>query len=114
MSGKTNLTFKNIPVDIKLTFALRYKLISAGVNYSDGLITSSTPIEDFCKCWSILLNQDYDPKDTEKFLSSFNMLELVNPYYISVLSRDGVIANNETTSDTSEDPKEKKENPKKK
>ena len=102
MSGKNTLTFNNNPVDIKLTFANRYKLISAGLNYADGLITSSTPIESFCKCWSILLNQDYDPANTEGFLSSFNMLELVNPYYIAVLYRDGVISSSDETDKESE------------
>lgn len=102
MSGKNTLTFNNNPVDIKLTFANRYKLISAGLNYADGLITSSTPIESFCKCWSILLNQDYDPANTEGFLSSFNMLELVNPYYIAVLYRDGVISSSDEADKESE------------
>ena len=102
MSGKNTLTFNNNPVDIKLTFANRYKLISAGLNYADGLITSSTPIESFCKCWSILLNQDYDPANTEGFLSSFNMLELVNPYYIAVLYRDGVISSSPDEADKEE------------
>lgn len=103
MSGKNTLTFNNNPIDIKLTFANRYKLISVGLNYADGLITSSTPMESFCKCWSILLNQDYDPANTEGFLSSFNMLELVNPYYIAVLYRDGVISSpNEADKEESE------------
>lgn len=85
------LTFDNKPVEIKFTFGMRFKLISAGLFISDGLITEGASIERFCKCWSILLNTSFDSNDTEAFLGRFNQLEAINSAYIQALVDNGVL-----------------------
>ena len=92
------LTFDDKPVEIKFTFGMRFKLISAGLLISDGLITEGASIERFCKCWSILLNASFDLNDTEAFLGRFNQLEAVNSTYIQALVDSGVLDLKDTQS----------------
>lgn len=92
------LTFDDKPVEIKFTFGMRFKLISAGLLISDGLITEGASIERFCKCWSILLNASFDSNDTEAFLDRFNQLEAVNSAYIQALVDSGVLDLKDTQS----------------
>lgn len=97
------LTYNGKPIDIKLTFALRFKLISMGLNVASPFITDGASIVDFCKAWSLLLNEPFDATsenmeaETERFLKGFSMLEAVNPYYLLVLHRD-----NQTDSEAEE------------
>ena len=93
MTGE--LSYNNKPIDIKLTFNARFKLISLGLSIASGLITDGSSIVDFCRFWSLLLKEPFNDTakdietETEKFLKGFNMLEAVNPYLIMVLKRDG-------------------------
>ena len=94
MSDKETLTYKGKPIDIKLTFSTRFKLISMGLNIASAFITDGASIVDFCKAWGLLLNEPFNENaenievETERFLSGFSILEAVNPYYLSVLYRD--------------------------
>ena len=104
------LTFDKKPVEIKFTFGMRFKLISAGLFISDGLITEGASIERFCKCWSILLNASFDANDTEAFLARFNQLEAVNSAYIQALVDGGVLDMKDTQpQDSATDDSKKKE-----
>ena len=88
------LTYNQKPIDIKLTFAMRFKLISMGLNVASPFIIDGASIVDFCKAWSLLLNEPFNAEaenmeaETERFLKGFSMLEAVNPYYLLVLHRD--------------------------
>jgi hypothetical protein len=99
MSDK--LLYNNKPIDIKLSFTIRYKLISIGLNIASALITENTSLLDFCKTWSILLDEPFNDKvenmdeEIERFLKGFSMLEAVNPYYLYVLKRDGLFEDEE-------------------
>ena len=100
------LQYNGKPVDVKITFEKRFKLISTGLTFAEGLITENSSVENFCKVWSFLLNEPFNG-DTEAFLKGFNSLEAVNPYYISILYRDGVIADSEKEADKEAEAKKK-------
>ena len=95
MSGKV-LTYNNKPIDIKLTYNIRFKLVSMGLTIASALITEGASIVDFCKAWSLFLSEPFDTnsksieEETERFLAGFSVLEAVNPYYLLVLKRDGL------------------------
>ena len=104
MSGKA-FTYNNKPIDIKLTFNLRFKLISIGLSIASGLITDGASIVDFCRFWSLVLNEPFNDTaenieaETERFLKGFSMLESVNPYLITILKRDGFYDDEEKTAE---------------
>ena len=108
------LLYNNKPIDITLTFATRFKLISMGLNVASPFIVDGASIVDFCKAWGLLLNEPFNAEaenietETERFLSGFSMLEAVNPYYLSILNRDNQTDTNTTATTTEESDDKKK------
>lgn len=94
-----SLQYNKKPIDVKLTNLLRFKLISMGLSFTDAFITENSDVNKFCKCWSVFLNEPYNPEKQEEFLSGFSTLELLNTYYISILYRDGILDKDSTESE---------------